>query len=133
MPCWATQKLLILNIIFQEKESVVKVIGPIEKQIDEEDEEYYTRIFQRKEDESDESFETRIQIIKRYLPTLKIWKKDSYKSYITVVKTTRTRPIHTKTTTTITRVTTSSSSPAIIDVSFNNINEFAGRQIFYRY
>lgn len=49
--------------------------------------EYYTRIFQKKYDESEEDFEKRIRAIKEQLPQLTIWMNDLYKNYITTVDT----------------------------------------------
>lgn len=61
----------------------MEAIGPVEKQPKESESEYYKRIFQKPLDESEEEFEKRVEIIKKRVPSLSVWKNDAYKKYVT--------------------------------------------------
>lgn len=73
---------------FQDKETLTKIVGPLEKKPEEDDVEYYNRIFQKKPDETEEEFEKRITVIKKHSPQLPVWKNDLYKNYVTTVDST---------------------------------------------
>lgn len=71
---------------FQDKETVIKIVGTLERKTEEDDVKYYKRIFQKKPNESEEKFEQRVKVIKEHSPELPVWKNDVYKNYVTVVE-----------------------------------------------
>lgn len=99
-------------------------MGPLEKQPEEEEEVYYKRIFKKKPEESDTDVETRVTVIKKYLPELKVWENDDYKRYVTTVEVTKEQPtaeteVTETTKTTVTRSVTQTDSPVSKQVSFH--------------
>lgn len=75
------------------------MVGSFDKLPEETETQYYKRIFQRRIEESDDEFEKRVTIIRKVLPTLKVWENDLYKTYVNVVTTssilqTKTRTVY---------------------------------------
>lgn len=110
---------------FQDTVSVIRTVGPLEKQPDEDDVEYYTRIFQKKPKESEEDVEERVTVIKKQLPRLPIWKNDLYKNYITTVDTGPENGVTVTTTTTTTKKSLPSTNPtSVTEVSKHDRSSF---------
>lgn len=61
------------------------MVGSLEKFPEETETQYYKRMFQKPFGESEDEFVTRVNIIKKFLPKLKVWENDLYKTYINVV------------------------------------------------
>lgn len=99
------------HLFLQEKETIVKVVGPLDKQPEEDEEVYYKRIFKRKPDEKDSDFESRVTVIKKYKPDLKVWQNDVYKTYVSKVEVNEEQPKDKVTETTTTTVTRSVTQP----------------------
>lgn len=66
--------------------TVEQVIGPLQKHPKESELQYYKRIFQKPVGEKEEEFETRVNIIKKCLPSLSVWQDNAYKKYVTSIQ-----------------------------------------------
>lgn len=108
---------------FQDKETVTKIVGPLEKKTEEDDIKYYKRIFQKKPNESEEKFEQRVKVIKERSPELPVWKNDAYKNYVTIVESNKDDQEEVVTTTTTKKTKKQSpteTAPKVIKVSLCN-------------
>lgn len=76
----------------QEKETVVKVVGSLEKQPEEDEQVYYERILKKQPQETNSDWESRVTVIKKYKPDLKVWQNDEYKTYVSKVEVTKEQP-----------------------------------------
>lgn len=109
--------------MFQEIETVTNVVGPLDKQPEEDEEVYYKRIFKKKPEDSDTEFEKRVTVIRKTHPELKVWKNDVYKKYVTIVEVTKEQPttetdVTETTKKTVTRSVTQPESPETTEVYY---------------
>lgn len=111
---------------FQDKETVTKIVGPLEKKPEEDNVKYYKRIFQKKPNESEEKFEQRVKVIKEHSPELPVWNNDEYKNYITVVesKEDQEEVVTTTTTKKTKKQSPTKTAPKVIQVSLCNQTYF---------
>ena len=103
--------------------TVTKIVGPLEKKPEEDDVEYYNRIFRKKPEEPEEEFEKRITVIKEHSPQLPVWKNDLYKNYITTVDSKDASEEEVVTTTTTKKINKHSptkNSPKVTEVSLRD-------------